>query len=395
MHKSFLLLFLTLILSVPIFAQLEVKPGSFKEVPGFVNINTEKMYDDNDKPYAVLKIKTENIDGKQRRKLGFNGDAQTFYEIEYKDGEVWLYISYYATYIKIYHDDLSSTEFWFPFDMEPKKGYELTLVNIDKDYSKTSGFSISAVWADYGLFSISPSQKIVFSKGNLQYQASTKTWRFAENQWDFVGGETGKKKKKHIGNVSESSNNKISSNYDGWVDLFGWGTGDNPVKSLETDSIYKCYNEWGNYINAPEQWRTLTKDEWKYILNDRKTLSGIRYARATILDCRGLVLLPDNWDASLYNLVDTNTDQSGFGSNIISSYDWNTKFENTGAVFLPIAGGRFGKDDIITALGFYWSSTSYNEEKAFSLYFGTYYLNPTDTLCRSIGQSVRLVHDIE
>ena len=43
---------------------------------------------------------------------------------------------YHATFLKILHEDLSSTEFWFPFDMEPKKGYELTLVNklsVDED----------------------------------------------------------------------------------------------------------------------------------------------------------------------------------------------------------------------------------------------------------------------
>lgn len=110
-------------------AQLEVIEGSFKKVEGFVNINIDKMYDDNDKPYAVLKIKTENINDKQRHELNFGGDAQTFFETEYKDGELWLYISYYATFIKISHPDLSSTEFWFPFDMEPKRGYELTLTN--------------------------------------------------------------------------------------------------------------------------------------------------------------------------------------------------------------------------------------------------------------------------
>jgi len=127
--KKYILLLFTLILSLPLVAQLEVKEGSFKEVPGFVNINTEKMYDDNDKPYAVLKIKTENISSKERHELNFKGDAQTFFEVEYKDGEVWLYISYYATYIKISHDEFSSTEFHFPFDMKPKCGYELTLIN--------------------------------------------------------------------------------------------------------------------------------------------------------------------------------------------------------------------------------------------------------------------------
>lgn len=129
MQKKFVLLFLTLIFTLPLLAQLEVKPDSFKEVVGFVNINLDKLTDDNDKPYAVVKIKTDNINDKQRRELNFQGDAQTYIELEYRDGEVWLYISYYATFLKISHPDLSSTEFYFPFDMEPKKGYELTLVN--------------------------------------------------------------------------------------------------------------------------------------------------------------------------------------------------------------------------------------------------------------------------
>ena len=112
MKRSLLFVLLMFAANI-VFAQLEVKEGSFKKVEGFVNINIDKMYDDNDKPYAVLKIKTENINDKQRRELGFGGDAQTFFETEYKDGEVWLYISYYATFLKISHPDLSSTEFWF------------------------------------------------------------------------------------------------------------------------------------------------------------------------------------------------------------------------------------------------------------------------------------------
>ncbi|MBO7459333.1 MAG: hypothetical protein J6T53_00300 [Bacteroidales bacterium] len=130
--KKIFILFIAIILSTAAMAQLEVKKDSFKLVEGFVNINTDKMYDENDKPYAVLKIKTENINAKQRRELTFKGDARTFFEVEYEDGEVWLYMSYYASYIKISHPDLSSTEFWFPFDMKPKCGYELTLVNLSE-----------------------------------------------------------------------------------------------------------------------------------------------------------------------------------------------------------------------------------------------------------------------
>ena len=127
--KRFITIIL-LFLSLEVMAQLEVKPGSFKEVEGFVNINTEIQTDDNDVPYAVIKVKTENINDKQRRELLFQGNAATFIECEYKVGEVWVYLTYKATYLKISHPDLSSTEFWFPFDMEPKKGYELTLVNL-------------------------------------------------------------------------------------------------------------------------------------------------------------------------------------------------------------------------------------------------------------------------
>ena len=135
--KRLLHFVLAIICSLNLMAQLEVKDGSFKEVPGFVNINTEKMYDDNDKPYAVLKIKTENLSSKERHELNIGGDAQTFWEVEYRDGEVWLYISYYATFLKISHEEFSSTEFHFPFDMKPKCGYELTLVN--KTVSNNTG----------------------------------------------------------------------------------------------------------------------------------------------------------------------------------------------------------------------------------------------------------------
>ena len=38
------------------------------------------------------------------------------------------------------------------------------------------------------MFSVSSTKQVHFSQGNLQYQASTNTWRFAEMQWDFVGG---------------------------------------------------------------------------------------------------------------------------------------------------------------------------------------------------------------
>lgn len=43
-----------------------------------------------------------------------------------------------------------------------------------------------------GLFSVSEGRQVRFSKGNLQYQASTGTWRFAEHQYDYVGRDNEK-----------------------------------------------------------------------------------------------------------------------------------------------------------------------------------------------------------
>ena len=60
----------------------------------------------------------------------------------------------------------------------------------------------------YGKFSVSSTKKVMFSKGNLQYQANPGTWRFAENQYDVIGADNG----------------NIASDYTGWIDLFGWGT---------------------------------------------------------------------------------------------------------------------------------------------------------------------------
>ena len=38
-----------------------------------------------------------------------------------------------------------------------------------------------------GKFSVSATKQVSFAMGNLQYQASTKKWRFAENQYDVIG----------------------------------------------------------------------------------------------------------------------------------------------------------------------------------------------------------------
>lgn len=404
MKKLFLSL-VTIVFSISAFAQLEVKQDSFKEVPGFVNINIDKMYDDNNKPYAVLKVRTENINDKQRRELTFGGDAQTFFEVEYKDGEVWLYISYYATFLKVSHPDLSSTEFYFPFDMEPKKGYEMVLSNkssanedilqrlerLEKlgnqdvvtvnQTAETPRIDVKniVINEEDKVFSVGPSRKVYFAKGNLQYQGSTKTWRFADNQWDVIGKD----------------NQNISSRYKLWIDLFGWGTGKKPAKDSKNGSDYKSFVDWGsNPISNGDnkKWFTLSGEEWVYVFDKRYTNSGVRFAKAIVNGVDGIILLPDGWNSLLFELHNANDGTASFNSNMVSQKDWIDKLEANGAVFLPVNGCRRGNSVETGMSGGYWSSTK-SGTMGDNLRFYNQSLNTHGSAHLELGLGVRLVRD--
>ena len=260
-----------------------------------------------------------------------------------------------------------------------------------------------------GKFSINPTQKVYFSKGNLQYQAFNQTWRFAEHQWDVIG----------------DANKFIASSNKGWIDLFGWGTsgwdGGNscyrPWDSNNEDGcIYgpSCYGfkdnfvnaDWGVYnaiINGGKQkgvWRTLTNGEWVYLFDRRVTSSGIRFAMACVNNVNGIVLLPDNWNSSVYSLRNTNKYDAYYSSNIISLTDWTSKLEANGAVFLPAAGQRYGSSVTeVGSCGSYWSaSASHITVTSFYIFFrGTDFpsVNPDGFANRQLGFSVRLVCPVE
>ena len=283
----------------------------------------------------------------------------------------------------------------------------------------SNGFA-QPIGAANGLFSISEGQQVYFSQGNLQYQASSNTWRFAENQWDFVGGTY---QGEQYGTVTGSSNNNISSTYSGWIDLFGWGTSG-------WNSGSTCYRPWeyssdwidfhpgginspglvGNYANAdwgvynaisnggnqPGLWRTLTGDEWDYLLTQRSTLSGLRWAFAEVNGVNGLILLPDDWSTSFYNLIVYETYLSHYTDNIINSDTWTTVLSPHGAVFLPAAGWRskrqFYPVDPGGIGGNYWSTTPWgNGASYFEFGGGNYPFCGVDSQDSSWGFSVRLV----
>ena len=257
-----------------------------------------------------------------------------------------------------------------------------------------------------GKFSVSDTQQVQFSQGNLQavvgggyapdyYYASS--WKFAEHQWDYLG---------YTGN-----NNHFGTGYS--VDLFGWvGTnvsdanfGYGLCTSTDDNDYGKPNNtlksDWGTVIitnggNTPNYgWRTLTKDEWVYLFA-RTTTSGICYAKATVNGKSGVILLPDDWSASYHALASANTANADFTSNPITAAEWTSDFEAHGAVFLPAAGIREGTSvSHVNSSGQYWSSTSEGYNSAYQVFFDNSDLNPSSNPGRHNGCSVRLVRDAE
>ena len=229
-----------------------------------------------------------------------------------------------------------------------------------------------------GYFTINTSkQKVQFSRGNLQYQASTATWQFAENQYDVIGE----------GNVN------ISATYDGWIDLFGWGTGDNPTKASTSKCDYSGFVDWGinaisNGGNTADMWRTLSANEWTYITGQRTNYESL-CGRATVNGIQGFILLPDDWVSP--GVPFQGSKDNGYELNQFTLADWQ-KMEAAGAVFLPACGGHTGTEMTSTAVQ-YWSTNEGSSCYAYDIITGgdTAYRLKTNQVERSCGYGVRLV----
>ena len=243
-----------------------------------------------------------------------------------------------------------------------------------------------------GLFTINEKgDQIVFSKGNLQYQASsTHTWRFATRQWDFVGGRASASDPLE-GNVFENgvqcSNNKISNSYSGWIDLFGWGTGYQPTR---TGNPVTAYVDWGanaisNGGNEAYLWHSLTEAEWRYILYTRysnKQATTYGSQKALIDGVNGYIIFPDDWDKTW------NPD-----SWTLIPSEWQA-LEDKGAVFLPAGGRRKDVADVMYANsnGNYWTCSENNSTQAYEASFSkASNISVKATALKEDGRSVRLV----
>jgi hypothetical protein len=297
-----------------------------------------------------------------------------------------------------------------------------------------------------GVFTVADGRRVRFAPGNLQYQASTGTWRFAQHQYDAIGNAAGN-------SVFDDSRSTQAA----WIDLFGWGTSgwENRDSNEGKDTIiyYRPYDYMGNIVgssaygygprhkegyvytytfslvgdyensdwgvynaisnggNTAGQWRTLTGGtgkEWEYLMKTRgaSTVSGVsnaRYLKAKVNNINGYIIFPD--DFILPEGIDITNSQINISSYLawtnvsssLTSADW-MKMEVAGAIFLPCTGYRSysSNNPSFTAdNGYYWSSSYYNAQNAYNIQMGGGSPMFDANSAKRIGCSVRLVRDVE
>ena len=254
-----------------------------------------------------------------------------------------------------------------------------------------------------GRFSVAADKQVVFSPGNLQYKASINWLAFADNQYDMAGED----------------NENISSTYDGWIDLFGWGTSGyndkRPYMTSETDYDYGdgandltgTNYDWGVYatiINGGgKAWQTLTADEWTYLLQTREGAADKlgnaiveSSLEGTVGGTKGLVLLPDTWQ--LPKGLSFTAATTDWTTNTYTASEW-AEMEAAGAVFLPASGRRTNGGSIMSlgdsSRGYYWTASASGEDEASYFNFRETIAPRFETKYRSMGFAVRLVRECD
>jgi len=267
---------------------------------------------------------------------------------------------------------------------------------------------------DLSVFSVSPTQKVYFSKANLKYtpgsNASNGTWGFHDSQVDECYGQL-----RDGGNSYYPNYRPIQSKSGGaWVqgggtssmDRFCWGYNEYTTQD-ETDYIRGRKDlsrtfgtDWGCAFPTNTYWRTPTASEWDYLLNNtargNKRFMMVSFVYHKMYPnsrkeyqswCRGLMLFPDNFDESGLQLSSNfNTDwynqtdayhpidaASAFYDDPQSNM---YKLLNAGVVFLPAVGMRAGGTDYNTNIygsSYYYIYDYYESEAGYTIKPQGYY----------------------
>ncbi|MBQ4390899.1 MAG: hypothetical protein II827_02660 [Paludibacteraceae bacterium] len=260
-----------------------------------------------------------------------------------------------------------------------------------------------------GLFSISSTEQVYFSKGNLQWRKNgaddeSGTWSFAVTQYSTV---------------SKADNENLTDNFI-TMDLFGWNTVYNPT--LTSNKIGDYDNEWHDWGRRPisnggnkaYMWRTLTQEQWLYLFHGRTDAAkklGVGHIHLYNANdsVNGIFILPDNWKQpsgiDFYSCADKgmkwmngyyyfNSAGGNFNHNCYNLDEWED-MERAGAVFLPAAGARYQGPAVreIGTEGYYWSATAATEimDKVNAVYFWDKSVCSHTDIWWYYGHSVRLV----
>lgn len=254
-----------------------------------------------------------------------------------------------------------------------------------------------------GVFSVSATGKVRFSRGNLMAEIDEKgnplAWKFHPHQWSLVG--------KHVANTTIGL-------LPGPVDLFRWSTDaqysnygihtKSAATSGYTDGNFK---DWSNALGSPGTWRTLTIEEWKYLSEERDG-SQNKIGLGTVGGTKGVIFIPDEFvdperNNSPHHLDKVFKPASSFagGPAISSLNDQNFQYnfysaeaweamEAAGAVFLPYNEGDSN--------GYYWSSSAgISNDSAYIVRFWEEIKDPFFQIAsyyRWNAYNVRLVTDV-
>ncbi len=262
-----------------------------------------------------------------------------------------------------------------------------------------------------GKFSVAADKQVYFSQGNLQYTQSTATWAFAEHQYDMIGTDnvTG-------GTVSHDAKDgdKVSGEaLADKIDLFGWSGSTAAVQwgvgiSGNATDYSGDFVDWGSNTigtDAPDTWRTLTENEWEYVLSNRadadtkKGVARINLSSDGTVYANGLILLPDTWTAPAgvtfkSGVASERSVQAYADYQTFTLSEWQ-QLESAGAVFLPAAGMRSTTQVLYVHLNVTLWTATYDDATYIGQVNADSWSIDTYLSERYYGRTVRLVQDVK
>ena len=207
-----------------------------------------------------------------------------------------------------------------------------------------------------GKFTVNAKGKqVYFSKGNL-YADGDKALHFEDAQWKSTPTSDGNMDASHVSHFT-------------WSSTVGDAVGIiNTGANLFCDESHKVSVDGGEAI-----YYALSKDEWTYLSSKHK------YKWASVNGVNGYVIAPDDFEGTL---------SASYADDVALAVD--------NLVFLPAAGFR-GSSFVANVgdRGYYWSSTVFDSDYAYLVYFTSGVVYPVQYDFRNCGYSVRLVTECQ